>query len=271
LNKVRKFRATAQILSVANYNVFVGNYTIQGCVRSDNIILHNNGVTDNRTLSNFYTTEKNGILNNPFNFTTVRNQRILYNGIDVSKINKKSYMKLLSVVFQDYSLFYFTLRDNVVFDKGDDKKFLDAIEKSGLHEKFGELELGEHTPLTKEFDPRGIEFSGGEGQKLACARAYYKDAPIIIFDEPTAALDPIAESALYERFNNIIENKTAVYISHRLASVRFCDKVAVFVGGEIAEYGTHDTLMEKNGIYRDMFEKQSGFYAEGENDEKEKI
>ncbi|MBE6562922.1 MAG: ABC transporter ATP-binding protein [Ruminococcaceae bacterium] len=197
--------------------------------------------------------------------------RILYNGIDVSKINKKSYMKLLSVVFQDYSLFYFTLRDNVVFDKGDDKKFLDAIEKSGLHEKFGELELGEHTPLTKEFDPRGIEFSGGEGQKLACARAYYKDAPIIIFDEPTAALDPIAESALYERFNNIIENKTAVYISHRLASVRFCDKVAVFVGGEIAEYGTHDTLMEKNGIYRDMFEKQSGFYAEGENDEEEKI
>ncbi len=195
--------------------------------------------------------------------------RILYNGIDISKINKKQYMKLLSVVFQDYALFYFNLCDNVVFDgEGDREKFADAIEKSGLREKIDGLKMGAYTPLTKEFDERGIEFSGGEGQKLACARAYYKDAPIIIFDEPTAALDPIAESALYERFNNIIENKTAIYISHRLASVRFCDKVAVFADGEIVEYGTHDELMEKGGIYTDMFNKQSQFYVEGEADEK---
>ncbi len=189
--------------------------------------------------------------------------RILYNGIDISKINKKQYMKLLSVVFQDYELFKFNIHDNIVFDdKENNEKIIDALNKSGLSEKISELELGINTPFTKEFDERGIEFSGGEGQKLACARAYYKDAPIIIFDEPTAALDPIAESSLYERFNNIIKNKTAIYISHRLASVRFCDKVAVFSGGEIVEYGTHEELFRKGEIYTDMFSKQSRFYVE---------
>lgn len=194
--------------------------------------------------------------------------RILYNGIDISTINKTQYMKLLSVVFQDYALIYFTIKDNIVFESEYSTDVLNnAIVKSGLQTKIDGLTMGLDTPLTKEFDDRGIEFSGGEGQKLACARAYYKNAPIIIFDEPTASLDPMAESALYERFNNIIENKTAVYISHRLASVRFCDNVAVFVNGEIVEYGTHEELINQNGVYAEMFNKQSQFYIKGETNE----
>ncbi len=189
--------------------------------------------------------------------------KIYYNGIDISTIDYDTYMKLLSVVFQDFALFYFTIKDNIVFD--DDKgdfALNEAIEKSGLREKIDGLKDGWNTPLSKEFYNNGIEFSGGEGQKLACARAYYKDAPIIIFDEPTASLDAIAESQLYERFNNIIENKTAIYISHRLASVKFCDSVAVFADGEIVEYGTHDELMALDGMYTEMFNKQSQFYVE---------
>ncbi len=189
--------------------------------------------------------------------------KIYYNGIDISTIDFDTYMKLLSVVFQDFALFYFTIKDNIIFDGDKDNSALnEAIEKSGLREKIDGLKDGFDTPLSKEFYKNGIEFSGGEGQKLACARAYYKNAPIIIFDEPTAALDAIAESQLYERFNNIIENKTAIYISHRLASVKFCDSVAVFADGEIVEYGTHDELMALEGVYTEMFNKQSQFYVE---------
>lgn len=195
--------------------------------------------------------------------------KIYYNGIDISTIKYDQYMRLLSIVFQDYALFYFTIKENIVFDNDKGEQALnDSIDKSGLREKIDGLANGYDTPLSKEFYINGIEFSGGEGQKLACARAYYKNAPIIIFDEPTSALDAIAESQLYERFNNIIENKTAIYISHRLASVKFCDNVAVFVDGEIVEYGTHGELMDLNGVYTDMFKKQSQFYVEEEPDEK---
>lgn len=195
--------------------------------------------------------------------------KIYYNGIDVSTIDYTEYVKLLSVVFQDFALFYFTIKDNIVFGKERDSSALkEAIEKSGLGEKIDGLKDGWDTPLSKEFYNNGIEFSGGEGQKLACARAYYKDAPIIIFDEPTAALDAIAESQLYERFNNIIENKTAIYISHRLASVKFCDSVAVFADGKIVEYGTHNELMALGGVYTEMFNKQSQFYVESKTYEK---
>ena len=122
------------------------------------------------------------------------------------------------------------------------------------------LEKGIDTIIGREFDEDGLEFSGGEGQKLACARAYYKDSPIMILDEPTASLDPISECQLYERFNSILENKTAIYISHRLASVKFCNKVAMFADGRLAEYGTHESLMEQNGLYAEMFTKQAEYY-----------
>ena len=187
--------------------------------------------------------------------------RILYNGIDISTINYTEYRELLSVVFQDFGLFSFSVRDNITLDRPLDEELLwEAIDKSNLMDKIKGLEEGWETPLGKQFHDNGIEFSGGEGQKLACARAYYRKAPIIIFDEPTAALDPLAENQLYNRFNDIIENKTAIYISHRLASVKFCDKVAVFDSGRVVEYGDHDSLMKQNGVYAEMYHKQAQYY-----------
>lgn len=195
--------------------------------------------------------------------------RITLCGIDIQTIDYKLYRKMLSVVFQDFQLFAFSVKENIMLNKELDKERLEwAVEKSGLTEKIYSLEKGIETFISKEFDENGIEFSGGEGQKLASARAYYRNAPIVILDEPTAALDPIAETKLYERFNSIMENKTAIYISHRLASVKFCDKVAVFEDGRVTEYGTHDELMAQNGTYREMFTTQAKYYKEGaENEE----
>ncbi len=188
---------------------------------------------------------------------------ITFNGVDIQTIDFKEYRELISVVFQDYKLFSMTVQENVMLNRTCDlPKMVDAIDKSGLTEKIEGLPMKEQTQLGKQFDENGIEFSGGEGQKLACARAYYKDAPIVILDEPTASLDPIAESNLYERFNSIIQDKTAIYISHRLASVKFCDKVAVFSDGVIVEYGTHSELIEEDGVYAEMFTKQSEYYVE---------
>ena len=115
--------------------------------------------------------------------------------------------------------------------------------------------------LTKNFDIEGVELSGGENQKLACARAYLKDSPLVILDEPTASLDPISESQLYQRFGNILNGKTAVYISHRLASSKFCDSIIVLDKGQIIESGTHDDLIKKNGTYADMYTKQAEHYG----------
>ena len=186
---------------------------------------------------------------------------ILYNGVDISTLNYTEYRELLSVVFQDFGLFSFSIKENIILDRELNEELMnETIDKSNLKEKIEGLTDGIETPLGKQFHDNGIEFSGGEGQKLACARAYYKKAPIIIFDEPTAALDPIAENQLYNRFNDIIENKTAIYISHRLASVKFCDKVAVFADGEVVEYGTHRELVNADGVYSEMYAKQSQYY-----------
>ncbi|MCI8610502.1 MAG: ABC transporter ATP-binding protein [Dorea sp.] len=200
--------------------------------------------------------------------------RITFGGFDIQTIDYSVYRKMLGVVFQDFQLFAFSVKENILLGMEPDEERLNwAIEKSGLSEKVSSLEKGLETSISKEFDENGIEFSGGEGQKLASARAYYRNAPIVILDEPTAALDPIAESKLYERFNSIMENKTAIYISHRLASVKFCDKVAVFEGGHIIEYGTHDALMSQSGTYFNMFTTQAKYYKEDatneENEEEE--
>ena len=155
------------------------------------------------------------------------------------------------------------MADNIVLNREkNEKNIWSAIDKSGLGDKVANLRDGINTQLTKNFSADGIEFSGGEGQKLACARAYYRDAPVVILDEPTASLDPIAEAQLYGRFNDIIGTKTAIYISHRLASVKFCDKVAVFAGGELVEYGTHSELIGREGVYAEMFNKQAQYYRE---------
>ena len=196
--------------------------------------------------------------------------KILVGGVDISTIKPDDYRELLSVVFQDYELFYMTIRENVVLNREYDKDRLnDALEKSGVGERVSMLEDGADTELYRAFDYNGTEFSGGEGQKLACARAYYKDAPIVILDEPTASLDPLAETRLYERFNSIIGEKTSIYISHRLASIKFCDSIACFADGELVERGTHRELMEKHGVYADMFSKQAHYYVSDDPDGQE--
>lgn len=189
--------------------------------------------------------------------------KILYNGIDISEINYEQYVRSLSIVFQDFNIYSFSVKDNICLAGNiDDEKVNRAIKLSGLSERLIRLPLGFETQIGKEFDENGIEFSGGEQQKIATARAYYKNAPIVILDEPTASLDPIAENNLYERFNLIIGDKTAIYISHRLASVKFCDKIIVFVNGKVVETGTHDELIKNNGFYKEMFAKQAEYYVD---------
>jgi ABC-type multidrug transport system fused ATPase/permease subunit len=172
------------------------------------------------------------------------------------------YYKMISVVFQDFKLFSFSLKENISMDTMiDDEHLNDSIRKVGLEERIKTLPNGVDTFINKEFDAEGIELSGGEGQKIAIARGVYRDTPIIVFDEPTSALDPIAEYNIYRNFHDLANNRTAIYISHRLASTRFTDHIAVFANNTIAEYGTHDELVRlDNGIYRKMFETQSHYY-----------
>lgn len=147
-------------------------------------------------------------------------------------------------------------------DKTDMNKINKVLEQSGLSEKINSYEKGVHTNLLKIFDKEGIDLSGGEKQRLAMARALYKDGKVVILDEPTAALDALAEDRMYREFENMIKGKTAVFISHRLGSTRFCDKIAMFEDGMIVEEGTHEELMEKNGKYAYMFGIQSQYYEE---------
>ena len=170
-------------------------------------------------------------------------------------------MDILGVVFQDFKLFAFSIKDNV--DLGTDaadKAVLQCIEKSGLKDKICALDRGIYTSVYKEFDEHGIEFSGGEGQKLAIARAYFKDAPVVVLDEPTSALDPLAEYEIYAQFHKLIDGKITIYISHRLSSCQFCDKVAVFEQGTISEYGTHRQLLNAGGLYQQLWEMQAQYY-----------
>ncbi|MDR3122784.1 MAG: ABC transporter ATP-binding protein/permease [Treponema sp.] len=187
--------------------------------------------------------------------------QILLNGRDIQEFDFEDYENTLSVVFQDFALFSMTLREHVALGRDvEDSRIIEALRKSGFGEKLDSLERGLDTPLYKMFDESGIEPSGGEGQKIALARALLKDTPVVILDEPTAALDPRAEYEIYQNFNGMVQGKSAVFISHRLSSARFCDKVAVFKNGEIAEYGSHDELMKRNGLYHELFTMQAQFY-----------
>jgi len=181
--------------------------------------------------------------------------RILIDGVDIVEFTKASYNKLFSAVFQDYKLFAMTIKENIAAMENEHNEIL--IKKSLSMSK---LNIDENTPLYRIFDEKGIELSGGEMQRLAIARAVYKDAPIIVLDEPTAALDPRAEFDIYDSFNKISENKTSVYISHRLSSSKFCDCIAVFDKGEITEYGSHNELIAKNGLYKELYTMQADLY-----------
>ena len=132
--------------------------------------------------------------------------------------------------------------------------------EAGLEQKISSLEAGIHTNIYKNFEADGFEPSGGEGQKICIARAMYKDAHIIVLDEPTSALDPKAEYELYQKFHNMVQGKTAIFVSHRLSISKLCDKIAVFSDGSIVEYGSHDELMEHNGMYAEFFKLQSHYY-----------
>ena len=189
---------------------------------------------------------------------------ILLNGININKYEYSGYLRLFAPVFQDFALFNLTLRENIMMaDEFDKDKMISAAEQSGaakLSEK--NKEKGYDTVIYKWFDADGIEPSGGEGQRIAIARALYHGGEIYILDEPTAALDPNAEYEIYTQFHNMIKGKTAVIITHRLSAVQLADKVAVFEGGHVAEYGTHAELYAKGGIYAEMFDKQAQFYRD---------
>ncbi len=188
--------------------------------------------------------------------------RILLNGIDIRKYKTEDYMQLFSVVFQDFKLLAFSLDANVAAKQnGNREKIIDCLSQAGFRDRLDTMTDGIDTYLYKEFSLQGVEVSGGEAQKIALARALYKNAPFMILDEPTAALDPLAEAEIYTKFNEIITDKTAIYISHRLSSCKFCDEIVVFDQGEIKQYGTHVTLLlEKDKKYYELWHAQAQYY-----------
>ncbi len=193
----------------------------------------------------------------------VTDGEILINGINIKDYTKDSIIKLYSVVFQDFKIFSTTLKENVCasgdFDEG---RFYACLENADIKERTEHMPNKENTYLYKDLDENGIEISGGEAQKLALARALYKDAPIVVLDEPTAALDPIAENEIYTRFNTFVQGKTAIYISHRLSSCAFCDKIAVFNNAKLAETGTHKDLLSAGGKYAELWNAQAKYYIQ---------
>ncbi|MFA6937336.1 MAG: ABC transporter ATP-binding protein [Treponema sp.] len=190
----------------------------------------------------------------------VTSGEILVDGINIKDYSFDEYIKLFSVVFQDFKIFSFSIKENITIGK-DNSNIEGLYKEVGLDKKIKSLNKGDSTNIFRSFDEKGIELSGGEQQKLAIARALYKNSPIVILDEPTAALDPIAEYEIYKQFNTMIGGKTAFYISHRLSSCQFCDKIALFSEGTIKEYGTHSELVKKKGgLYAKMFEAQAQYY-----------
>lgn len=186
---------------------------------------------------------------------------ILLDGHNIKEYDYKEYMAQFAPVFQDFKLFGFTISENITIEEGDIADLQDFIKLVNLEGFVEKLEKGLDTRIFKIFEEDGVEPSGGEQQKIAIARALYKQAPIVILDEPTAALDPMAEYEIYKQFHTLVGNKTAFYISHRLSSCRFCHRIAVFSDGKIAEYGNHNELVDlPNGIYAEMFEAQAQYY-----------
>lgn len=187
---------------------------------------------------------------------------ILVDGTDIREYDYKQYMEQFAPVFQDFKLFAFSVAENIAFEEKD-ADVAALTDRVGLHDFVEGLPKGTETNIFKFFDEEGVEPSGGEQQKIAIARALYKDAPVVILDEPTAALDPIAEYEIYRQFNTLVGGKSAFYISHRLSSCQFCDRIAVFSDGRIAEYGTHAELENiPGGIYAKMFEAQAKYYKD---------
>lgn len=196
----------------------------------------------------------------------VTDGEILIDDINIKEYSDDEYRKLFAVLFQDFKLLAFSLKENIAFSPDvPDSKIDDVLKLAGLYDDAQKLPQKNDTCIYKSFDESGVELSGGQKQKTAIARALYKNSPIVILDEPTAALDPLAEAEIYEDFNKMVGGKTAIYISHRLSSCKFCDQIAVFSEGNIKEYGTHDQLMKiPDGIYKEMFTTQAKPYLDKE-------
>lgn len=196
---------------------------------------------------------------------------VLLNGEDIREFNRREYYGLFSAVFQQFSLLEVTLAENVAQsdDRIDWSRVEDCVEKAGLTAKVKSLPDGYRTHMGRKVFEDGVELSGGETQRLMLARALYKDAPIIVLDEPTAALDPIAENDIYLKYSEMTAGRTSVYISHRLASTRFCDRILFLADGNIAEEGAHEALMKEDGRYAELFRIQSKYYREGRNFDEE--
>ncbi|MGN6713853.1 ABC transporter ATP-binding protein [Anaerocolumna jejuensis] len=189
---------------------------------------------------------------------------ILLGGINIKDIKYEEYLRLLSVVFQDFKLLSYTIRENLTVKPGiEEEDIRKELDKAGFAKDLEKLEKGIDTSIYKDIDKTGVEFSGGQSQKIAIARALCKDSPIVILDEPTSALDPISEYEVYQSFDKLVKGKTAIYISHRLSSTRFSDKIAVFQDGRIVEYGPHKELIKQSeSLYATMFQTQAKYYLE---------
>jgi ATP-binding cassette subfamily B protein/ATP-binding cassette subfamily C protein len=194
---------------------------------------------------------------------------ILLNGVNINEYDYLKYQRLFAPVFQDFCQYNLSVGKNIMLANEYNQERLDEIcSKSGLLSPLiNKLAKGYHTQVTKWTDEDGFEPSGGEGQRIAIARAVYHGAPISLLDEPTAALDPIAEYEIYRQFNEIITDKTAVLITHRLSAVQLAEKVAVFDNGALIEYGTHKELYHNGGIYTDMYDKQASYYTDGSKEQ----
>ena len=197
--------------------------------------------------------------------------RVLLDGKDIRDYNRRDYYKMFSAVFQTFSLLAGTIATNVAQDSEDIDmdRVKECVDKAGLRKKVESLKDGYETYLNREVFEDAMLLSGGETQRLMLARALYKDAPFIVLDEPTAALDPIAESEMYQKYNEMTSGKSSIYISHRLASTRFCDRIIMISDCGISEEGTHEELLKAGGRYAELFEVQSKYYKEGEDEDEE--
>ena len=184
----------------------------------------------------------------------------MLNGMDIREYDYEEYLAMFGVVFQDFKLFAMTVAENVAAsEEYDDQKIEQVLQKSGIWERVRKMKQGIHNPLYN-VGIKGVEVSGGEAQKIAIARALYKNAPFIILDEPTSALDPMAEYEIYSGFDRLIQDRMAVYISHRMSSCRFCERIIVLKDGQVQEQGTHEELMDHDGIYAMMWNAQAQNY-----------